>query len=61
MSLLNLLEGVRVVVRCNWDVPAVEDFAPEVERIGFEWSCMLSADDSHGGGRISAHTHCTRR
>jgi hypothetical protein len=38
VAVFDLLQGVRVVVGGYGDVPAVEDFAPEVEGVGVEGS-----------------------
>uniref|UniRef100_A0A1Y1M106 Uncharacterized protein n=1 Tax=Photinus pyralis TaxID=7054 RepID=A0A1Y1M106_PHOPY len=42
MSFLNLLESPCVVVRCDWNITAVEDSGPAVERICFEWDVVAA-------------------
>lgn len=42
MTLLNLLNGVRVVVGRDWDVTAVKDSRPAVERVGLEGNVVAA-------------------
>lgn len=36
MSVLDLLEGVRVIVGCHGDVAAIKNSRPRIERVGLE-------------------------
>lgn len=58
VPIFDLLESIGIVVRRYRDVSAVNDFAPEVERVGCQWSERISNENpvtSRG------HTHCIRR
>jgi hypothetical protein len=65
VTVFDLLQGVGVVVGCDGDVAAVEDFAPEVEGVGLEGSgrkvlaFQAVKKDIFIGRRIL--THYTRR
>ena len=63
MTFFDLFQGIRVVVGCDGDVAAVEDFAPEIERVGCERSDVVSAIFSGSGWSSLCkvrRTHCIR-
>lgn len=46
MTFLDLLQGIRIVVRCDRNVSAVDHLAPEVKGVAIKWSGSVSGECS---------------